>query len=368
MAGKALVNFADFVETTDAHYLTDADEILSDAVKKTYGCPMLNTGLKGRTKEEVIRGGDSIKEIVQFDKGTQAGFYLPGATHSPTNEDVNSTLTFNWRYLKNHWGWVDQEIKLNEGEPEKVQYKRIKKSKEQAAYVDMYGLMEDTFISAAPVSTDMESNDGTKPYCLRAIITEDGGPPDTADGASVAWTNVFGVNPDTKIKHKNKVANYTASSKDTTLMKAFRQMWRKLQYKKPRTRDDYFKDENFQKTRILTSDDGQEEYENVLFGGNDSFKPSNDAGRNTEDPLFRGIPVEYVEAMDDIGYTTGSPRYFWLNQNYVFPVFHAGRYMERMAPVNLGPVGQPESWVVYVLSWYQIVCRSRGRQGIICPA
>ena len=286
MPGKALVNFADFVKSTNLRSLTNPDDILNDAVNRTYG--FFNDMLLGRGVEEVVRGGERIKEVVQLKSGTQFQFYRAGETFSPYLEDTQTTLYFDWRFAKDAFGWTDQETMLNEGEDQKIQFKRLKKSKQQACYTSMYNGMEAAWISSAPVAAAMETQaTATDPYCMRAFITEGGGAPGVVDGAPVAWLTIAGVDPTTELRYTNQVESYTAGSIDTTLLKSFRNMWRKLKFKKPRTKEDFFKDTNFKKTRILTDATGQEAYERILTEGNDSFTRKNDAGFDLRGP---GVP------------------------------------------------------------------------------
>ena len=375
MAGKALPNFADFVAATAIHPLTKPDEVLNDAIKRTYG--FFSDMVLGRAKEEMIRGGVKISEWVQLAKSSQAGFYQPGEELTVAGDDTLVQVDFQWRFMKNVYGWVDQEVMLNEGDT-KALYKRIAIAKRQNCVLSGIDFMEDAFISAVPVTSTMETSTGTTPYCLRAFITEAGGVPTAnatvggitiGDGSGTGtWTTVAGASPTTYTRWKNQVANYNPNSPATTLRKSFGTLWRKLKFKAPKTKEDFFKNELFRKIRIWTSADGQDMYETVLADGNDSFAPKADAGGITDSPVFRGLPVEYIEAMDDIGYTAGQPRYFFPNLEYLFPVFHQDRMFEEKKPVNGAPVNQPESWKVFVLNWYQVVCRSRYRQGIIVPS
>jgi hypothetical protein len=67
------------------------------------------------------------------------------------------------------------------------------------------------------------------------------------------------------------------------------------------------------------------------------------------------------------GYTTGQPRYFFVNFEFLFPVYHGSATCMETDPIN-GGHQQPFSWVVYVDIWYNWFCRSRYRQGIVVPA
>ena len=93
-------------------------------------------------------------------------------------------------------------------------------------------------------------------------------------------------------------------------------------------------------------------------------------------PQFAGIDVEAVAALDDYaGYTSSTtegqdgtdrgPRYYFINANYMKFVFHTERYLH-MHPTMRHP-NQPFTTIVPVDCWYNFVCRSRQRQGILAP-
>jgi hypothetical protein len=364
--GKALVNFSDFIKATGQRMVSKPGEILAEATKNTY---WFNEMMLGRDQTELIRSGNKLTEHLQLEKVSQFEFYQPGSTFQAADSDTLTQVDYHWRYAKNSYGWTDQQVMLNEGEEEKTQFKRLATGMRQNFRLTTIDGMEEAFLSAAPVAADMEGTAANslapQPYCLRAIVTEDGGPPDTADGAPVAWTTIGGVDPDVKTNFKNKVVTVEKESVHTKLRKGFGQMHRKLNWKKPRgAKADFFKDTKFRKLRIITNENGQDIYEQVLADGADSFR-GNDAGSTSDGPLWRGIEVEYASELDNISYTEGQPRYFWLNLEYIFPVFHSKKYMIEMPPQNLSAVGQPESWVVWGLMWYQMIFRSRRRHGII---
>ena len=93
-------------------------------------------------------------------------------------------------------------------------------------------------------------------------------------------------------------------------------------------------------------------------------------------PKFAGIDLVNAVALDTYaGYDGGTgtegaatkqgPRYYFLNGNYMKFIFHQTRYMyqhEVMRHPN-----QPFTSIVPVDSWYNFVCRSRQRQGIVSP-
>jgi hypothetical protein len=358
MAAKALPDFQDFVKATNERVVTAPKDILSDAVNRTY---TLADMVKGRGFDEVVQNGSKITDRVQLKTSTQFGFYGPNDQFTPVIEDVMSKIECQWRFAKDAWSWTDHEVKLNEGD-RLIQFKSLRDSKRQAATISLWNGMEQA-LWATPDTTLMESASVAvgRPYSIRAFITEDGLAPS-------GFTTVMQVDPAIEQRWRNQVSNYAAASLDSTLVTAFEGMWRKVRFEKPSGMEEYWKDTKFNKQRIYTSLDGWTNYVRLTRGGNDNSVRQGrpDLGAFVEDPTFGGIPVKWIEALDAVGYAIGQPRYFFVNFEFLFPVFHSERYMWETDPIHGGHT-QPYSWVVYKDCWYNLFCRSRYRQGILVP-
>jgi hypothetical protein len=354
--GKAMASFADWVKATNERNLTDPKDILSDAVNRTY---TLADTLKGRGHDEVVQSGQLITDRIQLRAGSGFGFYDALDQFSPQIEDVLSKIQCPWRFAKDYWAWTDHEVLLNGGD-RLVQWKNLRDSKRQASHISLYNGIE-AAIWATPNTSTMESTTttGGRPYSIRCFITEDGLAPS-------GFTTVMGVNPSTETKWRNQVSNYVAAAMDATLVSGMEELWRKVKFESPETKDAYFRETKFKKFKIYTSLDGWKNAVRLLRSTNDRNYPTNDLGYATEDPVFGRIPIKWVEALDGVGYATGQPRYFFVNFEYLFPVFHSQRYMWETDPINGGHT-QPYAWVIYVDLWYNWFCRSRYRQGILVP-
>ena len=67
----------------------------------------------------------------------------------------------------------------------------------------------------------------------------------------------------------------------------------------------------------------------------------------------------------ETGYATDGYRYWWLNGNYITPIFHGQRYFWEMEPFRLEK--QPFTTVQPVDIWWNVFLHSRQRQGIVAP-
>lgn len=351
----SLYSFADFVLATNEKKISSPTDIISDATQRTY---TIADALKGRGVDEVVQSGRTIIDRAQFTAGSQFGFYDPNDEFSPMIEDNLTGLSAPWRFAKDLYAWTDHEIELN-GQDE-TQWVSLKESKEQACAVSMFNGM-DQAIWATPSNSLMETQaaaNGGRPYSIPAFITEDGLFPS-------GFTTLMGV-ASTVTRFRNQVVNYLAANPDGTLVSAMEELWRKLKFESPETKEAYFRETKFRKFKIYSNLDGWKLSVRLLRQTNDRNYPINDLGYATDDPVFGKIPIKWAEPLDSAGYASGQPRFFFVNYEFLFPVFHSKRYMLATDPIN-GGHKQPYSWVVYKDCWYNWFCRSRYRQGILVP-
>jgi hypothetical protein len=63
--------------------------------------------------------------------------------------------------------------------------------------------------------------------------------------------------------------------------------------------------------------------------------------------------------------TDSGARYFWVNGNYLTPIYHARRYFEKHEVLR--HPNQPFTYVQVVDCWWNLFCNSRQRMGIVAP-
>lgn len=388
--GSALSVFNDFISTTESAILTDSSSIVNEAVKNNY---LLRRFLKGKGPESVLQGGKTIKDSILFDEESTFQYYQPNETFTWQNPQVLENWEINWRFCVDHASWTDQEIELNLGggmskSARHRQLKDLKRSKMQRLWTSILNGVEDSLF-AVPEAGEMEAAGGTKPYSIAAWITEnaDGLPVEdkTTNGDAAAWgatSTLGGIAPGTYSKWKNQTATYAAYSHATNkdLFDAFDEMYLKTKFDAPPTRQEYFESDNLYRQFIAASRTGINEYQKALRSTGDRFVTQSRQDPAFLKPTYGGIEVEYVAALDtaaihpgadDVGKAetaadnTGS-RYYWINANYITPVFHNSRYMHKH-PVQAHP-NQPFTHVMPVDCWWNLACRSRMRQGLVMPS
>jgi hypothetical protein len=415
MAGTALSNFNDFVLNTGPAFLTGPEQVINEAVAQTY---VLGRLLKGRGLDKVIQGGREIRDIVMFDESSTYDHYLPNQTFTWSNPQVTTELSIDWRFSIDHMAWTDQEIELNvpdglSTDAQKVVYKKLKRIKEQRMWTSMLkGIEADIWKSAHGRSTDMESATGSLPFSIPAFLTEAQGTDAannflpgraTGDAGSGQWTTLMGVNPSTESGWRNQVSSYSFADPDDTggnntgLFDAFARMYRKVDFKPPGSKDEYFENADMKRFMICCSLKGIVLFEKMCRESQDRFAAAGGQDPAFLRPNYGGIELLYIAALDTaalyweegatqyvaedsslLGGTTGAeaaqpyaadwadgPRYYWINGNYLTPVFHSRRYFYKK---DIMPhPNQPYTTVVPVDCWWNMFCNSRKRQGVVYP-
>lgn len=388
---SALSTFNDFIETTGPAYLEGPESVVNEAVENNY---LLRRFLRGKAPDEVIQGGSTIKDTIMFDEDSTYQHYQPNETFTWQNPQVLTSWEINWRFAVDHMAYTDQEVELNitSGMTKGArhhQFKKLKRTLEQRMWTSMLNGMEGDLF-AVPEVADQETNTGLKPYSLAAFINQDTNglfySGNTPTGKT-AWTTVEGLNPSTYSKWVPQQVTYGSLDAVTgtvtdNLFTAFDQMFLDVQFVPPPTMQEYFDNPTLNAMFIATSKLGLRQYQQMLRTAQDTFVTASRQDPSYSKPTYSGIALEYVSKLDDAALysTDGSTgaygtetaanntgaRYYWINANYIKPVFHTSRYMYKHAPMR--HPNQPFTTIVPVDSWCNLVCRSRQRQGIVYPS
>jgi hypothetical protein len=388
MAGTALENFTDFVKFTGPAYFTSASKFLNEAVKTTYSLPRF---LKGKGMDKVIQSGENIQDDVMYDEANTFQNYQPNAEFTWTQPQVATEMSIPWRFSIDHMSWTDHEVTLNMNsgfsrEYANVQYKKLRKKLEQRMWTSIVNGMEAKLWAspgtAGSQAVDMEATTGSEQYSIPAFVTEDTTNYHCANGT---WTTIQTINPATETKWRNQVSTYDYDDPDDTdgdadgLIDAFDEMLTKIRFIPPDFHKEHFEPQDLQMYRqaIFCSRGGLNQYKRLLRAANDTLVRKQDASYNR--PQFDGLDMVYVAQLDSLSHTWGTNttaatelnyatdgyRYWWINGNYLTPVFHNERYFYKKDPFFLEK--QPYTWVCPVDIWWNCFCQSRQRQGIVAP-
>jgi hypothetical protein len=381
---SALNTFTDFIDTTGPSFLTSAEDVVNEACKNNY---LLRRFLRGKGPSETVQGGSSIKDTILFDEESTFQYYEPNQTFTWQNPQVVENWEINWRFCVDHMAYTDAEVELNVGGgmsrgARHTAYKRLKRIKEQRLWTSILNGMEDALF-AIPNKTDMEDSTGTKPYSIPAFVNEE------TNGLYTGFTDVQGLAPATYSKWApqqqtfNSAADtdaYITPDSPDNIIAAFDKMFLDVQFVPPPSHQEYFDDPGLNAMFIACSKKGQNAYQQLLRASQDTFVTSSRQDPAYMQPKYAGIDLVYAPKLDTYaGYGTADgtesgtgsspdfkgPRYYFLNGNYMKFIFHSTRYMYQH-PAMRHP-NQPFTTIVPVDSWYNFVCRSRQRQGIVYP-
>lgn len=366
-----LAAFNDFMAATRQRPMSGPDKVLNMMTRhQTYLSRVMMSGLKAT---DYFQDGTEIVEQVQLKYTGNARDYLPTDTQAPTGDDSLVQLKVPWRFKLVHSVWYDHEIILNNGDQSTV-FKRLKNVKRQKMYTDFWDSVNDN-LWAAPNSSTMEGGNstGAAPYSLRCFITAQGGAPlsgtaENQDGAAADWSTVETINPTTYTNFKNQVTTYDPDSPETTLLQALDDMFELVNFEAPEENGDKtgMMDSNYNKTMILTSLEGKRLLTKLSRSLNDTPSVKGNITENGKGKVFfNGIEVKRISALDSL-FTTGKPKFYFVNFNHIKLIFHKTRFLY---PKSFeGTITQPMANAEYRDTWWNLVCTNRREQGMVRAA
>lgn len=394
MSGTALQQFNDFVEGTGPHYVTSAQDVVNDAQKRTYTFGWLLGG--DIANKKICRGGSEIREKIFFEHGETFMFHHPGETRDWRNPQKLVRLRAYWRFAEAHMSWNRQEVMLNDriqvgdAETRFQQYVDLRNQKERVMWTDKWAGMEEA-LWAEP-SVLMENEGGKIPNSIPAFINEDtSGLFNPRDGGTV-FTTVQGIDPtDSALGRTGFVPQQRTYSNEIdvqadmfasgTILGQFDLMFMDLDFQQPPTYKEYFENPQYNKFRIAASSAGRAAAQQALRGAQDQFIMGGRQDPAYPNPQFNGIPIMRVEELDTatLYNNAGSsdtvaegsadlvgPRFYWINTEYLYPVFHDQMYFAK--DEVLRHPNDTDTYVMPVNTWYNVICTSRRRQGIVSPS
>jgi len=396
VSGTALNQFNDFVEATGPTYVTGPDELVNDAQKNTYSFGSLMGGDTG--KKKMIQGGSDIRESVVFQDNGTFKFTLPGETQNWVNPQKLQKVKYFWRFSLTHMSWTRQEVLLNDrikygdSEAKFHAYVDLRNEKELLMWTSKWNGLE-TQLWVEPDTVEMEVEGGKQPMSIPAFINDaTNGLFNPLDGGTV-WTTVGGIDPTVTTKGEDGfVPNTRTYSQEVNITNrifgadniigTFDNMWKDVRFEQPPTMQEYFHDPRYNRQCIYTSSVGQSVYQQALRVSQDQFVTAGRQDPAYAEPQYNGIPVKWVSELDTAtlyanvattdtvaeGLTAGTigPRYYWVNSQFLYPVFHDEMYFEKDEVSRHH--NDPDTFVCPVATWYNIICTSRKRQGLVSPA
>jgi len=406
MSGTSIQLHNNFIESTGPLYVTSPDGVINDAQRnKSYSI----TGLMGgdRGKKKMVQGGRDIRFASIFETGQRTRFHQPGATQNWAQPQKLVHGVAQWRFLITDMSWNLQDVELSlAGVGESQMFDKfvdMKRNYEQVMWTDKWDFMEE-HIWSEPDFTEMESTAGGelgKMYSIAAFINEYGnGLYNSAGSAGTAWTTIEGIDPTSTAKGQNRFVQNSitysnegtnsatsAQAQANSIMGAFRKAWIKCHFEKPPNHGEYYSNPAYDKQQFFTSPEGQTAFTTLLTQFQDTFVIEGRQDPAYPDPSYNFIPVKFVNALTDAplypNHTTlasatdnvtehgtitnnkNGPRFYLINSEYLYPTFHDTYFFLR------GKVREhfndPDTFVVPVRTWGNLICPSRMRHALISP-
>jgi hypothetical protein len=336
--------FADFLIGTRETYLADGKVVNLTG----YRSHMFDDFLKGKADSEVIQGGEKIMVNLQTTSGPVGGHVHPGEEVNRTHVNGLTTAETGWRFWFGSWGYTAQEIELNKAE----RVIDLAAHKRRMFRQSMHETFE-SYLWATPDKDAMDSVGAQQPYSIPCFITDNGALPWATSLMGYAWTNVG-----------NQTGTYTAADLDTVLP-AFETMQRVLDWTGSGASAEWVDKTKWNKFTIATNGTGSDNWAKIIRnnqGGNIMVQQNaGDLSVATASRMFNGIPIKYIPYTDGLGWS--NPKYYWINTQFMHPVFHSTVYQREKDPKE--SERQPNTFYVDNDTWWNFVATARHRHGVI---
>jgi hypothetical protein len=345
--GIPLERFPDYIKATKEHYLLD-QKVLNDSARQQY---FTFDMISGRDEAEMLQDGKTVRAFLRLRKHSSAKNYRPNARMSPKGIDVLDMIEVPWRFTASNFAYAEETTDLQQGTNQLVDMLMEWRS---AARQDIFDFIEESWF-ADPNAESMEDKSGEDPYSIPCFITDNGMFP-------AGFSTLQGLAD--HANYRNQVSTFNHANLSSLEM-GFHDMWLKLRWKGPDSREAWFQSSDFRKMKIVTNTQGVKDYIQAMTVTGSRLVPVADPGQYVSNPTYANIPIVNLPVLDEKGWET--PKYDWIDGRYIVPIFHRKRFMEEQDPIR-GSAEQPFSWVVYNKTYRQIICKSRKRQGRLLHA
>jgi hypothetical protein len=368
-------SFGNFLQLARSQPLLGPDEIINDASKHTYTVGKMIKNRPG----QAIQGGSNITERVKLLARNSYREYLPGEERNPGRSNTLVPLTWPYRFAESDIAYTQAEVEMAVAKDgQKTAYKNLRRSLRMDAAQDHWDGIESR-LWRVPSYTDMEldtAGAAGKPYSIPAYITE------STTHTAPGWTNtnnLAGAAPATYENWRNQREDYDSANPfgDNGIFAAMDRMFLDLRWDQAPRNKEAFEDPGLDRLMVFTNKEGVTLFSQGLRNANDSTRagPQDPAYGK---PQFNGVPIDWSAELDTNlldqasdsyttqAYPTGKPRYFFINAKYMYPVFHRSYFMAEKGPFD-GGARQWDTEALFYVSWWNLICTSRRRQGIVFP-
>lgn len=374
--------FNNFLVNTREARLTGPREIVNDLARLNYLWFDMARGTGGRVN---IQSGREISDTIKLQPFSNSTMFVPGSSRSPSRGPTDVRIYVPWRMSETSRTWTEAEIDLNNGDAFTT-FKDFETSLFMDLNTDHAGFLDDK-LWTVPNQSLMEvrtQGENYLPYSIPTLITENG-------IRAPGWTTtVEFVDPSTAINAnwRNAVETYDAGAPENSrngLFAAFDKMFLDIDYRPPAGLQRYFTNDNMKMLKIVTNKAGHVLMQRLIRDANNITRAGpQDPGY--PDPQYQGVPIMYCAALDsalleesgavvggaegtyaNTAYDNDRPRFFFINTKYLKIVGHQKHFLRETDPKE-GSLDQRDTFAVWKETWWNLVCTSRRRQGLVRPA
>ncbi len=394
---SALSEFTNFQDFTPPVYIKSPSDMQNDAIVQA---PLMGRLLLNRSMSEVLQSGRDIRETPLLSVTSTFQNYTPGdSVGGYQNPQDGSVSIAQWRFSRDHMSWTEAELTLNvpEGTTRRKRaslYKDLAFRKEQRLWTSVFNGMEDRLLAdPAGREADIETASGEFQHPLYALINEETNRlPDGWSGNAVQ--NISRTVPavaNSQQGWQNRRQLYDHAQPDDEdndgdgLLDRFEDMRLQLDFRPPSMAgtQQYFQKSSMDPVKmfVAASGPGIKFYNRRLMERNDTLA-------SREDPAYvnskyAGVELFHVAGLgsavlyqtstaaraaeEGSSVTNTGPRYFFINGNFLRPVFHVSKFFDKQKSFSLAAAGQPDTQVQIIDIWWNLLLLSSLRQGIVSP-
>ena len=345
--------FTDFVLATKPKRLPDAPAIVRNATAPR--TLLVAEMFASNPARQMLQSGEHIFDLIRLDKFSGAESYLPYDDVNSEEPEVLSKIKTYWRLHRSSFNYSEEQLKLNSSEEAWI---RLLENWRQAAEQGLYESLQSYLVADPdPLAESQETFEGKIWNSIFSFITTNGAVPSEYTTAGV--TTVMGVNPATKTDWKNQYNTYTAADFDGTIFNAMQEMKDNLAWEVPNPKA-WVENSVFRAMHIRTSSAGRRAYINWIAEKGNRFFSKSDIYNEIGDPTFFNLPIKRDVHFDAKGWT--SPRFYWLDWNYLNISLHTEMFLKEQDPVKLP--NKTNVHRVDTLTWGNLFCGMRNRLGV----
>jgi hypothetical protein len=368
--------YLDFLAGTRDIKMTTPDTIVNEAMSQSY---ILTEMIRGRDMSQISKGGSALVDYIQVATNGSSSVYRPGESLTPVSADTMKKISLTWKHSQANYTFLEEEVLLNDNDPD--HFFKLETRYESGAVTDYVNFLENSILWGVPSNADMEDDGGKQPYSLPVFVNE------YTNTLPTGFSTIMTLSPATTTVWQNQKQGYSAANAENPthasgILNAMDNVLQQVEFEPvPFGNAKQFQEtDNLRKLMIATSLDGINMYKRILRASNDRTVTPQDAAYSS--PTFAGYRLKRVNALETAAiYTgvglaashtsgvanTGYARYYFLNTNYLYPIFNKDRFFEKREPIN-GGINKPTTWAQYYFTMLQIWCSSRRRQGIVYPS